>query len=152
MNINLKVNGKSQSADVEPRLLLSDFIRDNLGLTGTKTACDTGQCGACTILVNGVAVKSCMLLAVQADGAEILTIEGVGTADKLHPIQQALWEKHGIQCGYCTPAIVLAVMDLLQQKPQPTDAEIRTCLDGILCRCTGYQNIVEAVKYAVQIS
>lgn len=149
METTIKINGKSYTSDVEPRLLLVDFIRDIAGLTGTKSGCDTGQCGACTILVDGVAIKSCTLLAVQANGSEVLTIEGVATNGQLTNIQNALWEKHGVQCGFCTPAVVLATMDLLKNNSKPNETEIRACLDGIYCRCTGYHNIVNAIQSVV---
>ncbi len=149
METTIKINDKSYTSDVEPRLLLVDFIRDLAGLTGTKSGCDTGQCGACTILVDGYAIKSCTMLAVQADGSDVLTIEGVATNGQLTHIQNALWEKHGVQCGFCTPAVVLATMDLLKNNSAPTESEIRTCLDGIYCRCTGYHNIVTAIQSVV---
>lgn len=150
MQTSIKVNGTPVSADVETRLLLVDFLRDHLGLIGTKNGCDTGQCGACTILINGVAVKSCTVLAIQADGSEIATIEGIAKNDQFSLLQEAFWEKHGLQCGFCTPAMILTLTDLLGRNPQPDEAEIRQWLDGILCRCTGYQNVVSAVKYAVE--
>jgi aerobic carbon-monoxide dehydrogenase small subunit len=146
----IRVNGKFYTADVETRLLLVDFLRDGLGLTGTKVGCDTGQCGVCTILVNGVSVKSCTVLAVQADGSDVITIEGVAENGQLSVLQQAFWENHGLQCGFCTPAMILSLTDLLQQQPNPTEFEIRNWLDGILCRCTGYHNVVCAVEYATQ--
>jgi carbon-monoxide dehydrogenase small subunit len=150
MQISLVVNGTATQADVEPRLLLVDFLRDTLGLTGTKLGCETGQCGACTILVDGTAVKSCMMLAVQAADFTVTTIEGLAPDGQLTALQQAFWERHGLQCGYCTPAMVLALTDLLDRNPNPAEAEIRTHIDGILCRCTGYQKVVEAVQYAVK--
>ncbi len=148
MQISIQVNGKYCSADVEPRLLLVDFLRDTLKLTGTKNGCDTGQCGVCTILLNGVAVKSCTVLAVQADGSNVLTIEGVAQNGQLSDLQEGFWEKHGLQCGYCTPGMVMSLMDLLQRSPQPSEEEIRSWLDGILCRCSAYQNVIHAVHYA----
>jgi carbon-monoxide dehydrogenase small subunit len=150
MQISVTVNGTATQAEVEPRLLLVDFLRDTLGLTGAKVGCETGQCGACTILVDGTAVKSCMVLAVQADGATVTTIEGLAPDGQLTTLQQGFWERHGLQCGYCTPAMVLALTELLDRNPTPSEAEIRTHLDGILCRCTGYQKVVEAVQYAVE--
>ncbi len=146
--IQLEINGKSVAREVEPRLLLVHFLRDVLGLTGTKVGCDTSQCGACTVLMDGKAVKSCTVLAVQADGSQIITIEGLAHDGEYHPVQQAFWEQHGLQCGYCTPGMIMSVLDLLQQHPQPTEAEIREGLEGNLCRCTGYHNIVRAVQEA----
>ncbi|HEX6819095.1 MAG TPA: (2Fe-2S)-binding protein [Ktedonobacterales bacterium] len=142
------VNGTQHGFEVEPRLLLVHFLRDVLNLTGTHVGCDTGQCGACTVLMNGQAVKSCMVLAVQADGAEITTIEGLAPEGAFHPMQQAFWEQHGLQCGFCTPGMILASVCLLQNNPNPTDEQIREQLGGNLCRCTGYQNIVAAVRAA----
>jgi carbon-monoxide dehydrogenase small subunit len=142
------VNGVRRSHDVEPRLLLVHYLRETLGLTGTNIGCDTSQCGTCTVLLDGRAVKSCTLLAVQADGAKVTTIEGLASNGKLHPIQDAFWEKHGLQCGYCTPGMVLTACNLLEQNPKPSDADIRRGLEGNLCRCTGYQNIVAAVREA----
>ena len=146
--INIILNGRSYQRDVEPRQLLVHFIRDLGGMTGTKIGCDTSQCGACTVLVDGVAVKSCTCLAVQADGASITTIEGLAPEGGLHPLQEAFWNKHGLQCGFCTPGMILASHELLRQKPNPTDEEIRHGLEGNFCRCTGYQNIVRAVREA----
>jgi aerobic carbon-monoxide dehydrogenase small subunit len=146
--VSVTVNGVRRSHDVEPRLLLVHYLRETLGLTGTNIGCDTSQCGACTVLLDGKAVKSCTMLAVQADGAKVTTIEGLATNGKLHPIQDAFWEKHGLQCGYCTPGMVLTACNLLEQNPKPSDAEIRRGLEGNLCRCTGYQNIVAAVREA----
>ena len=146
----MKVNGVSQAREVEPRVLLVHFLRDVLGLTGTHVGCDTSQCGACTIHLNGQAVKSCTLLAVQADGAKITTIEGMAKDGKLHPIQEAFWEKHGLQCGFCTPGMIMSAAQLLQRYPKPTEADIRHQLDGNLCRCTGYHNIVKAIQYAAE--
>jgi carbon-monoxide dehydrogenase small subunit len=147
-SVSVTVNGVRRSHDVEPRLLLVHYLRENLGLTGTNVGCDTSQCGSCTVLLDGKAVKSCTMLTVQADGAKVTTIEGLATNGKLHPVQDAFWEKHGLQCGYCTPGMVLTACNLLQQNPKPSDAEIRRGLEGNLCRCTGYQNIVAAVREA----
>lgn len=148
--VSIAVNGVTHTREVEPRLLLTHFLREELGLTGTNVGCDTSQCGACTVLMDGVAVKSCTVLAVQADGSSITTIEGLASDGKLHPVQDAFWEKHGLQCGFCTPGMIITVVDLLKNNPHPTDEEIRHGLEGNLCRCTGYQNIVEAVKYAAK--
>jgi aerobic carbon-monoxide dehydrogenase small subunit len=146
--VTVTINGQQRSGEVEPRLLLVHFIRDVLGLTGTHVGCDTSQCGACTISLNGKAVKSCTMLAVQVDGAEITTIEGLARAGELHPIQEGFWEEHGLQCGYCTPGMIMTAVDLLKNNPSPSDEEIRKGIEGNLCRCTGYQNIVKAIKYA----
>ena len=146
--VRLQVNGVEQSIDVEPRLLLVHAIRDNLGLTGTHVGCDTSNCGACTVHLDGHAVKSCTVLAVQADGASITTIEGMGDEDNLHPLQEAFWNDHGLQCGYCTPGMIMAAAGLLAENPNPTEAEVRKGLEGNLCRCTGYHNIVKAVQAA----
>jgi carbon-monoxide dehydrogenase small subunit len=146
--IGISVNGESHSAEVEPRQLLVYFLREDLGLTSTVVGCDTTSCGACTVLVDGESVKSCTVLAVQADGHEVTTIEGIGTAEDLHPVQQAFHEAHGLQCGFCTPGMVMATISLLDENPSPSDAAIRHALEGNLCRCTGYQNIVKAVKAA----
>jgi carbon-monoxide dehydrogenase small subunit len=147
--IALTVNGVRHEADVEPRTLLVDFIRDELGLTGTKIGCDTSVCGACTVQLDGRAVKSCTVLAVQADGSEITTIEGLAQDGELHPLQQAFWEEHALQCGFCTPGMIMTGVELLGTEGDPlTDAEIRRGLEGNLCRCTGYQPIVEAVRAA----
>jgi aerobic carbon-monoxide dehydrogenase small subunit len=146
--ISVKVNGRTYTGDVEPRTLLVHYLRDHLNLTGTHIGCDTSQCGACVVLMNGISVKSCTVLAVQADGAEITTIEGLAQNGQLHPLQEGFWEKHGLQCGYCTPGMILSAYDLLQQNPNPTEEEIRHGLEGNLCRCTGYHNIVRAVQYA----
>ena len=150
MNVSMTVNGQQRSGDVEPRLLLVHFIRDVLGLTGTHVGCDTSQCGACTIIMNGKAVKSCTVLTVQAEGADIMTIEGLAKDGQLHPIQQGFWEEHGLQCGYCTPGMIMTAYDLLNNKPSPTEEEIRKGIEGNLCRCTGYQNIVKAIQYAAR--
>jgi carbon-monoxide dehydrogenase small subunit len=146
----MTVNGVEYTRDVEPRTLLVYFLRENLGLTGTHVGCDTSSCGACTVLMNGKAVKSCTVLAVQAEGAQITTVEGLARDGELHPIQQAFWDEHGLQCGFCTPGMMLAAVDLLQRNPNPTDEEIRHALEGNLCRCTGYQHIVNAVKAAAR--
>ncbi len=146
--ISTTVNGVRHTDEVEPRMLLVYYLRDVLGLTGTHVGCDTSQCGACTILVNGSAVKSCTMFAVQADGASLLTIEGMATDGKLHPIQQAFWDEHGLQCGYCTPGFIMAAQYLLEQNPNPTDDEIRRGIEGNLCRCTGYVNIVNSIRSA----
>jgi aerobic carbon-monoxide dehydrogenase small subunit len=148
VRVSLTVNGREQTAEVEPRLLLVHFLRDTLGLTGTHVGCDTSNCGACTCHVDGEAIKSCTVLTVQADGAEVTTIEGMGQEGNLHPLQDAFWQNHGLQCGYCTPGMVLATVSLLEEHPSPSDEEIRHLLEGNLCRCTGYQNIVKAVKAA----
>ncbi len=144
--ISLTVNGKEQRGEVEPRLLLVHYLRDKLGLTGTHIGCDTSQCGACTVVLNGRAVKSCTVFAVQADGAEIMTIEGLAQDGQLHPIQEGFWEEHGLQCGFCTPGMIMTSYDLLKNNPSPSEAEIREGIQGNLCRCTGYQNIVKAVQ------
>jgi aerobic carbon-monoxide dehydrogenase small subunit len=146
--IRLSVNGRSVAREVEPRQLLVHFLRDLGGLTGTKVGCDTSQCGSCTVLLDGVAVKSCTCLAVQADGAAVTTVEGLADNGKLHPLQEAFWNKHGLQCGYCTPGMLLASHELLRTNPDPSEEEIRHGLDGNLCRCTGYQNIVRSVREA----
>lgn len=150
MRVTVTVNGKTYTHEVEPRLLLVHYLRDVLGLTGTHIGCETGICGACTVLLNGQAIKSCLMFAVQADGQEITTIEGLGEEGKLHPLQEGFWEKHGLQCGFCTPGMILAAVQLLQSNPDPTEEEIREALEGNLCRCTGYQQIVEAVRYAAE--
>ncbi len=149
-NIRVTVNGEEQQSAVEPRMLLVHYLRDVLNLTGTHVGCDTGQCGACTVLLNGQPVKSCMVLAVQADGAQVQTVEGLARNGEYHPIQTAFWEKHGLQCGFCTPGMMMAAVGLLQHSPNPTDEEIREQLEGNLCRCTGYQNIVAAVRSAAE--
>jgi aerobic carbon-monoxide dehydrogenase small subunit len=152
VNVGITVNGVRRDADVEPRTLLVDFIRDDVGLTGTKIACDTSQCGACTVHLDGRAVKSCTVLAVQADGAAVTTIEGLASNGALHAVQEAFREKHGLQCGYCTPGMIMAAVDLLAANAQPTDEEIRHALEGNLCRCTGYENIVRAVHEAAEVA
>ena len=146
--IALTVNGTRREADVEPRQLLVYFLRETLGLTGTNVGCDTSSCGSCTVLLDGESVKSCTMLAVQADGGEVTTIEGLAQNGSLHPVQQAFHEAHGLQCGYCTPGMVLAVVSFLAENPSPTEDEIRLALEGNLCRCTGYHNIVKAVQQA----
>ena len=147
--VRLSINGRSFQRDVEPRTLLVHFIRELAGLTGTKVGCDTSQCGACTVLLDGVAVKSCTCLAAQVDGSSVTTIEGLGGDDgSLHPLQEAFWNKHGLQCGFCTPGMILASHELLRTTPNPTDHQIRDGLEGNMCRCTGYQNIVRAVRAA----
>jgi carbon-monoxide dehydrogenase small subunit len=148
MELLVTVNGKPVSADVEPRTLLVHFIRDDLRLTGTHVGCETGYCGACTVLVDGKSVKSCTMFAVQADGAEITTIEGVAVDGELHPVQEGFWQRHGLQCGYCTPGMIMSSIALLQENANPTDEEIRHGIEGNLCRCTGYHNIVRSVEYA----
>jgi aerobic carbon-monoxide dehydrogenase small subunit len=148
MQIDLTVNGKRTSLDVEPRLLLAHALRDYLNLTGTHIGCDTSSCGACTVLLDGVSVKSCTVFAVQASGHEVTTIEGIGNADSLHPMQEAFWSSHGLQCGYCTTGMIVSAVDLLRRNPDPSDDEIRAGLEGNLCRCTGYENIVKAVRAA----
>jgi carbon-monoxide dehydrogenase small subunit len=148
--VRLTVNGQSQAVEVEPRLLLVHLLRDTLGLTGTHVGCDTTNCGACTVHLDGEAVKSCTVLAVQADGAEVKTIEGMADGAKLHPLQEAFWNDHGLQCGYCTPGMIMAAADLLQRNPDPTEADVRKGLEGNLCRCTGYHNIVKAVLDAAK--
>jgi carbon-monoxide dehydrogenase small subunit len=157
-HVTLTVNGQSYTRDVEPRLLLSDFLRHELGLTGTHVGCEHGVCGACTILLDGESMRSCLIFAVQANGHEITTVEGLasplpvgegqGVRENLHPLQQSFWEKHGLQCGYCTPGILMTLIPFLKQNPNPTEDEIRHALSGNLCRCTGYQHIVDAVKLA----
>jgi len=146
--VSITINGVSYQREVEPRLLLVHFIRDVVGLTGTHIGCETSVCGACTIMLNGQAVKSCTLLAVQADGAQITTIEGLAQDGTLHPVQEGFWVKHGLQCGYCTPGMIMAACQLLERNLDPTVDEIRHAIEGNLCRCTGYQHIVEAVQYA----
>ena len=150
VGIRLSVNGATHEDAVEARLLLVHYLRDTLGLTGTHVGCDTSQCGACTVLLDGKSVKACTVLAVQADGAEITTIEGVARDGTMHPVQEAFHQEHGLQCGFCTPGMVMAAIDLLRQTPHPTDEQIRTGLEGNLCRCTGYHNIVKAVKSAAE--
>ncbi len=148
VNVHLNVNGVEHDLEVEPRLLLVHALRDNLGLTGTHVGCDTSNCGACTVHIDGDAVKSCTVLAVQADRAQITTIEGLGTEDNLHPMQESFWNNHGLQCGYCTPGMIMAATAFLSENPNPTEDEVRHALEGNLCRCTGYHNIVKAVLAA----
>ena len=148
--VSLTVNGTRREDEVEPRLLLVHYLRDVAGLTGTHIGCDTSQCGACTVLIGGKAVKSCTMFAVQAQDADVQTIEGLATGDQLHPLQQAFWDEHGLQCGFCTPGFIMAGVYLLSQNPNPTDDEIRKGLEGNLCRCTGYVNIVKAVRTAAK--
>jgi aerobic carbon-monoxide dehydrogenase small subunit len=148
LNVAITVNGVAREAEVEPRTLLVDLIRDGFGLTGTKIACDTSQCGSCSVHLDGMAVKSCTVLAVQANGAEVTTIEGLAENGDLHAVQEAFHEQHGLQCGFCTPGMVMATVALLEQSPDPSDEEIRHGLEGNLCRCTGYENIVRAVREA----
>ena len=149
--VECKINGKAYTGMVEPRTLLVHFLRDELNLTGTHIGCDTGHCGACTIMMNGKTVKSCMVLAVQADGAELLTVEGLAEGEKLHPLQEAFWENHGLQCGYCTPGMLMSSLFLLQRNPDPSEHDIRRAIEGNLCRCTGYVNIVKSVKAAAKM-
>ena len=146
--VTIAVNGTPRSADLEPRVLLCHWLRDDLGLTGTHIGCDTSQCGACTVLIDGEAVKSCTVLAVQCDASAVTTIEGLARDGELHPLQAGFWERHGLQCGYCTPGMIMCAADLLQQHANPTEEEIRHGLEGVLCRCTGYVNIVAAVQHA----
>jgi aerobic carbon-monoxide dehydrogenase small subunit len=148
--VSLTVNGTTHTLEVEPRTLLCDLLREDLNLTGTHVGCDTSQCGACTVHLDGRAVKSCTVLAVQCDGKAVTTIEGIGRPGALHPIQEAFWEKHGLQCGFCTPGMIMVAADLLASNPEPTDEQIRHAIDGNLCRCTGYQNIVAAIRLAAE--
>ena len=148
--ISINVNGVDHAAEVEPRLLLVHYLRDTLGLTGTHIGCETSICGACTVLLDGQAVKACTVLAVQADGANLTTIEGLAVNGNLHPVQEGFWEQHGLQCGYCTPGMIMASTQLIDRNPNPSREEIRHGLEGNLCRCTGYQHIVEAVEYAAK--
>jgi carbon-monoxide dehydrogenase small subunit len=146
----MTVNGKSVSGTVEPRTLLVQFLRENLGLTGTHVGCDTSQCGACVVHVDGVSVKSCTMLAVQAQGAQVITIEGLAQGDQLHPMQEAFRDNHGLQCGFCTPGMVMSAIDLVKHNPDPSEREIREWLEGNICRCTGYHNIVKSIKAGAQ--
>jgi aerobic carbon-monoxide dehydrogenase small subunit len=148
--IAVTVNGERRDAEVESRQLLVYFLREQLGLTGTNVGCDTSSCGACTVLLDGASVKSCTVLAVQANGSEVTTIEGLARNGTLHPVQQAFWDEHGLQCGYCTPGVIMTATELLAENPSPSDDEIRHALEGNLCRCTGYENIVRAVREAAQ--
>jgi carbon-monoxide dehydrogenase small subunit len=150
VDVRLTVNGKAYDGRCEPRTLLVDFLRDNLSLTGTHVGCEHGVCGACTIMFNGEAARSCIMFAVQADGADIVTIEGIAKGDVLHPLQQAFHEHHGLQCGFCTPGMLIAALDFLRVNPSPSEAEVRVALSAVLCRCTGYQNIVKAVLAAAE--
>lgn len=148
--LSLTCNGQGYERDIDPRMLLSDFLRHELDLTGTHVGCEHGVCGACTVLFDGLPVRSCLMFAVQADGHEITTVEGLGTPEDLHPIQEAFWEAHGLQCGFCTPGILLTLIPFLEDNPSPTEEEIRTALSGNICRCTGYQHIVDAVQIAAR--
>jgi carbon-monoxide dehydrogenase small subunit len=150
VRIELTVNGEGRSAEAEPRMLLVHFIREVLGLTGTHVGCDTSNCGACTVVVDGRAVKSCTLFAVQVNGSNVLTVEGLAKGGRLHPIQEGFWEKHGLQCGYCTPGMMMAAYELLKRNPEPSEEDIRRGISGNLCRCTGYVKIVEAIQYAAE--
>lgn len=152
MKLALTVNGGRHEQEVEPRLLLVQYLRDVLGLTGTHVGCETGLCGACTVMLDGMAIKSCMMLAVQANGSSVQTIEGLARDGKLDPVQRGFWERHGLQCGYCTPGMIIAARALLDRNNNPTETEIREALAGNLCRCTGYQHIVDAVQYAARES
>jgi len=149
VQVSLKVNGRTRKAPVEPRTLLVHFLRESLNLTGAHVGCDTSQCGACTVLLDGRSVKSCTMFAVQADGSEVTTIEGLAAADgQLHPLQEGFWEEHGLQCGYCTPGMIMSAVNLLNDNPKPTEQQIREGIVGNFCRCTGYQHIVNAIQYA----
>ena len=151
LHVALEVNGEPRDVDVEPRRLLVELLREDLNLTGTHVGCDTSQCGACTVHVDGKAVKSCTMLAAQAEGTSVTTIEGLSDGINLHPLQQGFWEKHGLQCGFCTPGMIMAAADLLRRNGDPTDAEIRHAIEGNFCRCTGYQNIVAAIREAASV-
>ena len=148
MRLSMTINGERREDDIDPRTLLVHYIRDIAGLTGTHVGCETSLCGACTVHLNGNAVKSCTVLAVQAEGAEVTTIEGMAKGNELHPLQEGFWEEHGLQCGYCTPGMIMCAADLLKRNQNPTEAEVREALEGNLCRCTGYQHIINAVMYA----
>ncbi len=148
VSISVSVNGRARHADIPPRLLLSDFLRHTLALPGTHVGCEHGVCGACNVVVDGRTVRACLMFAVQADGAEVTTVEGLGTVDGLHPIQEAFWEEHGLQCGFCTPGMLMAALELLQNNPDPSDEEIREAISGNLCRCTGYTYIINAIRSA----
>jgi carbon-monoxide dehydrogenase small subunit len=148
--ISIKVNGKVRKGQVEPRLLLIHFLREQLNLTGAHVGCDTSQCGACTVLIDGRSAKSCTVFAVQADGSEVTTIEGLATDGQLHPLQEGFWEEHGLQCGYCTPGMIMSAANLLSDTPQPNETQIREGIAGNFCRCTGYQHIVNAIQYAAK--
>lgn len=149
-SVTITVNGVKKTHEVEPRTLLAQYLRETLGLTGTNIGCDTSQCGSCTVLLDGAAVKSCTVLAAQADGSQVTTIEGLAQDGKLHIVQTAFWEKHGLQCGFCTPGMIMTAVDLLNHNPHPTEEQIRLGLEGNICRCTGYQNIVRAIQYAAE--
>jgi carbon-monoxide dehydrogenase small subunit len=151
MSVSLTVNGARYERTVEPRLLLSDFLRHEVGLTGTHVGCEHGVCGTCTVLLDGRTARSCLMLAVQADGAEIRTVESLGTAEALHPVQEAFWEKHGLQCGFCTPAMLLSAIELLEANPRPSREDIVEAIGGNLCRCTGYQTIIAAIERAAEL-
>ncbi|MGA2392955.1 MAG: (2Fe-2S)-binding protein [Candidatus Lustribacter sp.] len=148
MKVTIRVNGDERTLDVEPRLLLVQALREELGLTGTHVGCDTSSCGACTVLLDGVSVKSCTMFAVQADGRRVTTIEGIGSQTDLHPMQEAFWTQHGLQCGFCTPGMIMSAIDLIRRNPDPSEEEIRFGIEGNICRCTGYENIVKAVTVA----
>jgi len=148
--VSITVNGKVRKATVEPRVLLAHFLRDQLNLTGTHIGCDTSQCGACTVLIDGRSVKSCTVFAVQADGSQVTTVEGLARDGRLHPLQEGFWEEHGLQCGYCTPGMIMSAVNLLNEHPQPTEQQIREGISGNFCRCTGYQHIVNAVQHAAK--
>ena len=151
VRVSMEVNQEVRDAQIEPRMLLVSFLREKLGLTGTHVGCETTNCGACTVLLDGLGVKSCTVLALQAEGKKVTTIEGIGTAENLNPIQLAFWEKHGLQCGFCTPGMILASYELLEVEPDPDEKVIREALSGNLCRCTGYVNIIKSVKYAAKL-
>ena len=151
MSVSIAVNGAETSGEVEPRLLLVHYIRDVLGLTGTNVGCDTSQCGSCTVLIDGEAVKSCTVLTVQADGSEITTIEGLATDGELHPIQQAFWDNHGLQCGFCTPGMIITATEILKKNPRASEQDVRHSLEGNICRCTGYENIVKSIVAAQSV-
>ncbi len=151
MNVTFRVNGVEHTLDVEPRLLLVQALREELELTGTHVGCDTSSCGACTVLLDGVSVKSCTMFAVQAEGRTVTTIEGIGTREDLHPMQEAFWTQHGLQCGFCTPGMIMSALDLIKRNPNPTEEEIRFGIEGNICRCTGYENIVKAVTVAAAV-
>jgi carbon-monoxide dehydrogenase small subunit len=150
VKVSITVNGTKTTRDVEPRLLLVHYLRESLALTGTHIGCDTSSCGACTVMLNGMAVKSCTVLAVQADGGTVKTVEGLATNGQLHPIQEGFWEEHGLQCGFCTPGMMMTALQIIERHPKPTDEQIRHGLEGNLCRCTGYQHIVNAIQYAAR--
>jgi carbon-monoxide dehydrogenase small subunit len=150
VKIQVEVNGTEHVSEVEPRLLLVHYLRDVLGLTGTHVGCDTSQCGACTVVVDGRSVKACTMFAAQADGSEVTTIEGLARDGRLHPLQEGFWERHGLQCGFCTPGMIMAAWQILERNPHPSEDEIRHALEGNLCRCTGYHNIVRAIQYAAE--